>query len=136
MCSTVHPFPSVKEIVQAVPAGTKYFAKMDALHDYFQLALDKTSSKITTFFLPSGRYQYLRAPMGLSLSSDKWCRHSDRAIEGMPFAKKIVDYTLVWTTDLPTLYDRVRAITARCANLNIALKERNLLWAQNYLFPD
>ena len=67
----VHPFPSVKEIVQAVPAGTKYFAKMDALHGYFQLAMDEPSSKITTFLLPSGRYCYLRAPMGLSSSSDE-----------------------------------------------------------------
>ena len=117
----VHPFPSVKEIVQAVPAGTKFVAKMDALHGYFQLALDELSSKITTFLLPSGRYQYLRAPMGLSSSSDKWCRHSDRAIEGMPFAKKIVDDILIWATDLPTLYDRVRAMAARCADLNIAL---------------
>ena len=83
----VYPFPSVKDIVQAVPVGTKYFSKMDALHGYFQLATDEPSSKITTFLLPSGRYRYLRAPMGLSSSSDEWCRHSDRAIEGMPFAK-------------------------------------------------
>ena len=32
--------------MQAVLAGTKFFAKMDALHGYFQLALDKPSSKI------------------------------------------------------------------------------------------
>ena len=62
----VHPFPSVKEIVQSIPAGTRYFAKMDAVHSYFQLALDDKSSKITTFLLPSGRLRYLRAPMGLS----------------------------------------------------------------------
>ena len=55
----VHLFPSVKEIVQAVPAGTKYFAKMDALHGYFQLAMDEQSSKITKFLFPSGRYRYL-----------------------------------------------------------------------------
>ena len=107
-----------------VPAGTKFFAKMDALHGYFQLALDKQSSKITTFLLPSGRYQYLRAPMGLSSSSDKWCRHSDRVIERMPFAKKIVDDIIVWATDLPTLYGRVRAIAARCEELNIALSRK------------
>ena len=44
----VHPFLSVKEIVQAVPAGTKYFAMMDALHGNFQ---NEPSSKITTFLL-------------------------------------------------------------------------------------
>jgi hypothetical protein len=36
----VHPFPSVKEIIQAIPAGTKFFAKLDAVHGYFQLELE------------------------------------------------------------------------------------------------
>ena len=62
--------------------------------------------------------------MGLSSSSDEWCRHSDRAIEGMPFAKKIVDDILVWATDLPTLYERVRSIGQRCSDLNIALSRK------------
>ena len=125
----VHPFPSVKEIVQAVPAGTQYFAKMDALHSYFQLAMDEPSSKITPFLLPSGRYRYLRAPMGLSLSSDEWCWHSDRANEGMPFAKKIVDDILVWATDLPTLYDRVRSIARDALTSTSLCLRKNLLSA-------
>ena len=106
----VHPFPSVADIVRSIPAGTKFFAKMDAIHGYFQLALDEESSKLTTFLLPSGRYRYLRAPMGLSSSSDEWCRHSDRAIHGLPFTKKIVDDILVWGSSLPELYERIRVI--------------------------
>ena len=38
----------------------------------------------------------------------------------MPFAKKIVDDILVWAT----LYDRVRSIAKRCADLNIALSRK------------
>ena len=45
----VHPFPSVGEIVQSVPSSAKFFAKLDAVHGYFQLALDEESSKLTTF---------------------------------------------------------------------------------------
>ena len=82
----VHPFPPVHDIVQSIPAGSKFFAKLDAIHGYFQLVLENESSLLTTFLLPTGRYRYLRAPMGLS--SDEWCRQSDRAIEGMPFARK------------------------------------------------
>ena len=84
---------------------------MDAVHGYFQLALDDRSSKITTFLLPSGRFRYLRAQMGLSSSPVEWCRHSDRALEGLSFAKKIVDDILVWANDLPTLCERIRIIT-------------------------
>ena len=39
-------------------------------------------------------------------------------------SKKIVDDILVWATDLPTLYDRVRANATRCAELNIALARK------------
>ena len=67
----VHPFPSVAEMICSIPAGTKFFAKMDAIHGYFQLALAEESSKLTTFLLPMGRYHYLRASMGLSSSSDE-----------------------------------------------------------------
>ena len=51
----VHPFPSVDDIVKAIPPTAKFFAKMDAVHGYFQLALDDDSSYLTTFLLPSGR---------------------------------------------------------------------------------
>ena len=66
----VHPFPSTREILQAIPVTAKYFAKLDAVHGYFQLALDEESSKLTTFLLPQGKFRYTRAPMGLNASSD------------------------------------------------------------------
>ena len=108
-------------------AGTKFFAKMDGIHGYFQLALDEESSKLTTFLLPSGRYRYLHAPMGLSSSSDEWCRHSDQAIHGLPFTKKIVDDILVWGSSLPELYNWIRVIAARCNDLNIALSKKKFV---------
>ena len=73
----VHPFPSVIDILQAIPASARVFAKFDAVNGYFQIPLDEPSSRLTTFLLPSGRYSYLRIPQGLNASSDEWCRRSD-----------------------------------------------------------
>jgi hypothetical protein len=130
----VHPFPSVKEIVQSIPTGMKFFAKMDAVHGYFQLGLDEEASKLTTFILPSGRYRYLRAPMGLSSSSDEWCKHSDRAIEGLHFAKKIVDDILVWAPSLEELGNRVRQIANRCKALNVILSRKKFVIGEEIEF--
>ena len=47
--------------MQSIPHGQKIFAKLDAVHGYFQLALDEESSYLTTFLLPQGRFRYLRA---------------------------------------------------------------------------
>ena len=65
--------------------------------------------------------------MGLSSSSDKWCRHSDRAIHGLPFTRKIVDDILVWGSLLPELYERIHIIASRCDSLNIALLKKKFM---------
>ena len=73
----VHPFPSVNDIMQAIPSSAVIFAKFDAINGYFQIALDEESSKLTTFILPSGRYWYKTIPQGLNAFLDEWCRRSD-----------------------------------------------------------
>ena len=92
----VHPFPSVIDILQAIPSSAKVFAKFNTVNGYFQIPLDEASSELTTFLLPSGRYRYLRIPQGLNASSDEWCRRSDAVVEGLPWARKIVDDILIW----------------------------------------
>ena len=98
----------------------RYYATLG----YFQLALDEESSYLTTFLIPSGRYRYLRAPMGLSSSSDKWCRCSDFVIEGCEFAKKIVDDILIWAPSLDKLEQRIIQILERCATINVTISKK------------
>ena len=121
-----HPFPSSRDIMQSISADAKVFCKMDAVHGYFQLALDQGSSLVTTFILPSGRYRYLRAPMGLSASSDEWCRRSDVIVSGLPWARKIVDDTLIWAPDWETLHARCRVVLNRCKEHGITISLRKL----------
>ena len=119
----VHPFPSVADIIQSIPASAACFAKLDATHGYFQIPLDEEASQLTTFILPSGRFRYLRAPMGLSSSSDEWCRHSDRVVEGFPWCRKIVDDILIWATTPSELDSRISQVVQRCQDLHITLSK-------------
>ena len=41
----IHPFPAVKDIIRCIPASAKVFAKMDAVHGYFQLTKRAPSSR-------------------------------------------------------------------------------------------
>ena len=100
----VHPFPSTRDILQAISHDAVYFLKMDAVHGYFQLALSEESSLLTTFLLQQGKFRYLRAPMGLNATSDEWCCHSDRIVTGLPWAKKIVDDTIIRAPTLEELH--------------------------------
>ena len=117
----VHPFPSVADIVQVIPASSTCFAKLDATHGYFQLPLNEEAFWLTTFLLPSGHYRYLRAPMGLSSSSDEWCRHLDRVVEGFPWCRKIVDGVLIWAPTPADLLERLHAVLQRCEHLHVTL---------------
>ena len=64
----VHPFPSPDIVFQSVGKDSKWFAKLDALHGYYQIPLALESQKLTAFLLPQGRFYYRMAPMGLSPS--------------------------------------------------------------------
>ena len=122
----VHPFPSTRDIPQAIPHDAVYFMKMDAVHGYFQLALAEESSFLTTFLLQHGKFWYLRAPMGLNASSDEWCCYSDRIITGLSWAKKIVDDTLIWAPNLGELKERAGIVLQRCRELNITISLKKL----------
>ena len=106
----IHLFQCTKEILQAVPPEAKFFSKLDAVLGYFQLGLDEESSRIMTFLLPQGKFRYLRAPMRLNASSDEWCCHSDIIIQGIPWARKIVDDTLIWAETEEELLESTRII--------------------------
>ena len=122
----VHLFQHTKEILQAIPPEANFFCKLDAVHGYFQLGMDEYSSKLTTFLLPQGKFRYLRAPMGLNASSDEWCCHSDVIIQGLPWARKIVDDTLIWAETEEELLDRTRIVLQRCKENNITISLKKL----------
>ena len=115
----VFPFLSPKGIVERLPSDGVFFATLDAVQGYHQIPLAPSASELTTFILPWGRYRCLRAPMGLSASSDEWCRRSDKVIEGLTGALKIVDDILVTALTVKELDRRIRQVLDRCVQENV-----------------
>ena len=64
--------------------------------------------------------------MGLNASSDEWCCHSDRLVTGLPWAKKIVDNTIIWAPTLEELQEQATIILERCRDLNITISLKKL----------
>jgi hypothetical protein len=111
----VLPFPSPQQLLQCVGHKAKVFATFGAVQGYHQIPLDYKSSLLNTFKLPSGRYRYTRAPMGLNASSNEWCVRSDAALEGVEGIQKIVDNILIRAEDGQQLRDRVEAVLSNVA---------------------
>ena len=122
----VHPFPSAREIVQDIPAGTGYFLKFDALQGYHQVALHKDSRHLTTFLLPMGKYRYKRGPMGLMSTSDVYCAKSDRTIEDVKDSRKIVDDILLWAKTKETLCSQARQVLSNCREHGVTLARKKI----------
>ena len=119
----VHPFPSPTDVIRMLEPGTQVFAKLDAIHGYYQVPLDEKSQLLTTFLLPDGKYCYTGAPMGLSSSGDEFCARTDEAFSGLSFVSKIVDDILVQAPNEEILRSRVVQILDRCQKFGITLSK-------------
>ena len=61
-----YPMPSVDEVLPKL-AKARLFSVLDAKDGFHQVKLDESSSFLTTFWTPFGRYRYLRLPQGATL---------------------------------------------------------------------
>ena len=75
-----HHIPTLDEITHKF-AGAKFFWKLDAKHGSGSIALDKSSSYLTTFNSPFGRLRFKRLPFRLSISQDIFQQRMDRILE-------------------------------------------------------
>ncbi|GFR92756.1 Pol polyprotein [Elysia marginata] len=80
---THHKIPTLEEISHKF-SGARYFSKLDAQHGYWAIHLDESSSKLTTFNSPFGRYRFLRLPFGLNVSQDILQMKMDQILERCP----------------------------------------------------
>lgn len=78
---SVHPFSSVPDLMHQILPESQWFAKLDAVHGYFQIPLDEASSYLCAFLLPDGKYRPLVAPMGWKGSGDVFSLRTDMALE-------------------------------------------------------
>ena len=86
----VHPFPSPRDILKDIKPDSRWFMKLDALQGYYQVPLTEQSKSLTCFLLPSGRYRFTRAPMGMSCSSDGFSEKMDLIFSSVPDLLKML----------------------------------------------
>lgn len=129
-----HPFPSPRDIVRMIPPEARWFIKFDALQGYYQMPLDDQSKKLTTFILPSGRYRFTRAPMGLCSSSDEFCYRTDLIFSHIKKMAKIVDDGLLYDSSQQALIDNFRNVLEACRKNNLTLSENKVVMGQRVLF--
>lgn len=76
-------------------AVAKYFSKLDASSGFWQVCLDKESSRICTFNTPFGRYSFRRLPFGLTSAPEVFHRTIHQIFERVPGTKVYIDDILI-----------------------------------------
>ena len=130
----VHPFVAGTDLIKNLDPSSRVFCKLDAVLGYYQIPLDEESKKLFTFLLASGRYRYLRAPMGCVSSSDEWCKRSDMALSGIPGVHKLVDDILIEAKDYDQLFERMDTVLQRCVDSNITLSLKKMEVGESVVF--
>ena len=74
----------------------RLFSVVDAKDGFLLVALDESSSYLTTCWTPFGRIRWLRMPFGISSAPEEWQRRLDHCFEGLDNTQVIVDDTIIY----------------------------------------
>ena len=90
-----YSLPTMEDVLPRL-SRAKVFTVCDVRHGYWHIQLDKTSSLLTTFLTPNGRYRWKRMPFGIKPASEIFQQKLDQVIEGIQGTARIADDILVW----------------------------------------
>ena len=130
----VQPFLKPADLLARIPAGSRYFLKLDLVKGYYQVALDQESADLTTFMLPSGRYQYTRGVMGCSATNDIFLQRTNVAFSPVPDLIKQIDDLLVAQYEDEVYLARAEEVFKICREHNITLSRKKLQAGTKVLF--
>lgn len=90
-----YQLPLAEEIFVKVK-GAKFFTTLDAAAGFWQIPLAPSSSELTTFITPFGRYRFTRLPFGLSSGPEVFHKVMQEMLRGIEGTDCFIDDVLVW----------------------------------------
>ncbi|KAJ8044099.1 hypothetical protein HOLleu_11471 [Holothuria leucospilota] len=116
------PMRTVEDVVSQMP-NAKVFSVLDASSGFWQIKLDKESSKLCTFNSPNGRYMFKRLPFGISSAPEVFQSVMSQVFDGIEGVEIVADDILVWGEDDNQHEHRLRQVLERARHMNVKLNK-------------
>ena len=126
-----YPLPTIKDILPKL-TNAKVFSVLDAQKGFWQIELDKSSSFLTTFWTPFGRFRWLRMPFGISSAPEEFQHRQHEVLENLNGVDVIADDILVYgrgETYEEALADHdknLKALLQRARDINLKFNKDKL----------
>ena len=133
--TTPRQFPSIKNIVEQMPADAKYHIVFDLKDGFYQQKLTKKSSLLTGFTLSAqmdryaGSWVYKSLPQGLRSSPDHFNEITDHYLTmngAIKDCRKVMDDILISSPDFETLRERALELMKRLKAGNVKLSRQKI----------
>lgn len=89
--------PTLEDIAPQL-AGAKVFSTLDASCGFWQIPLEESSRKLTTFITPMGRFCFKRLPFGITSAPEIFQRQMSALLKGHDGVVVVMDDILVFGT--------------------------------------
>ncbi len=108
-----YPIPKISTTLQELE-GFTYATALDLNMGYYTIRLDPMASKMCTIMFLSGKYSYLRLPMGFAGSADIFQAEMGNLIASLEYVRAYIDDLLVITKgSLGDYLDKLEAVFIR-----------------------
>lgn len=136
--SQTEPFrytiPNLQELTESFDAqGPKFITSIDMCSGFFQMGIDKSSSKYTAFNTCFGTYKFLRLPMGLSTAPNSFQLLMDKVLRGLTFRSVLcyLDDILICSSTFPQHLSDLGEVFTRLRNAGLKLGPEKCVFARD-----
>lgn len=100
-----------------------FFSLCDAKNGFLQVKLAESSTDLTTFWTPAGRYKYLRMPFGISSAPEEFQRRLADTLQGLSGVTVVADDILVFGKDRAEHDANLRDLLERARSSGLRLNK-------------
>lgn len=124
--------PTLEDIAPNL-AGAKVFSTLDASCGFWQIPLDASSQKLTTFITPMGRFCFRRLPFGITSAPEIFQRQMSTLLKDHKGVVVVMDDILVYGATKEEHDDRLNAVLKTFRDSGLKLNKAKCHFAKSQI---